>query len=153
MNMFEKYKIRVSKRALLFTAGALWSVAGERVLTLGYKDLIGNTENIWGYLVVSMVVFYMFLRFVFSKMVAKHTTRIMSSVLVDHCMFSFFDLKGYVVMFFMIAGGITLRKAQIINPIYLGTFYLGLGSALSVAAIMFLASVLNFEKLKIKYVK
>jgi len=151
--MFEKYKIRVSKRALLFTAGTLWSVAGERVLTLGYKDLIGNTGNIWGYLVVSIVIFYMFLSFVFRKIVDKHTTRIMSSVLDDHCIFSFFDLKGYVVMIFMIAGGITLRKAQIINPIYLGTFYLGLGSALSVAAIMFLASVLNFEKLKIKYIK
>ncbi|MBP2627989.1 MAG: putative rane protein [Firmicutes bacterium] len=153
MTMLEKYKIRASKRVLLFLAGTLWSFAGERVLTLGYKDLILNNNSPWGYLLISVIIFYIFFRFVFCKMVEKHTTRIMSSSLSDHCIFSFFDLKGYIIMIFMITGGITLRNAQIINPIYLGTFYLGLGSALLSAAIMFLTSFFNFEKIKLKYIK
>lgn len=151
--MLEKYKIRASKRMLLFSAGALWSFAGERILTLGYKDLIVNNKNPWGYLLISIVIFYIFLIFIFRKMVEKHTTRIMLSSLLDHCIFSFFDFKGYVIMIFMIAGGITLRNSQVINPIYLGTFYLGLGSALLSAGILFLSSAFNFDKTKLKYVK
>lgn len=151
--MLQKYKIRASKRMLLFSAGALWSFAGERIVTLGYKDLIVNNKNLWGYLLISLVIFYIFFIFIFRKMVEKHTTRIMSSSLPDHCIFSFFDFKSYAIMIFMIAGGITLRNSQIINPIYLGTFYLGLGSALLSAAIMFLASAFNFDRTKLKYTK
>jgi len=153
MDILEKYKIRASKRLLLFLAGILWSFAGGRILTLGYEDLFLKGNSPWGYLLISVVIFYMFVIFVFRKMVKKHTTRIMSSSLSEHCIFSFFDLKGYIIMMFMIAGGITLRNAHVINPIYLGTFYLGLGSAILSAGIMFLASVFNFEKIKFKYKK
>ena len=55
-------------------------------------------------------------------------------------------------MIFMIAGGVTLRNTHV-NPIYLGAFYLGLGPAILSAGIMFLASVLNFEKIKSDYAK
>lgn len=153
MNMLEKYKIRASKRVLLFLAGALWSFAGGRILTLGYEDLIVKVKSPWGYLLISAAIFYMFFKFIFRKMVKKHTTRIMSSSLSEHCIFSFFDLKGYAIMIFMIASGMIIRNAHVINPIYSGTFYLGLGSAISSAGIMFLASVLNFEKIKFKYEK
>jgi len=54
-------------------------------------------------------------------------------------------------MIFMIVGGVNLRYAHVINPIYLGTFYLGLGPAILSAGIIFLASVLNFEKIKNTY--
>jgi len=153
MSIFEKYKISVNKRVLLFLAGALWNFAGGRILSLGYEDLILKGKGPWGYLLISVAIFYMFFIFVFRKMVKKHTIRIMSSSLSEHCIFSFFDLKGYIIMIFMIAGGITLRNAHVINPIYLGVFYLGLGSAILSAGIMFLASVLNFEKIKFKYAK
>jgi len=151
MNILEKYKIRASKRVLLFLAGVLWSFAGGRVLTLGYEDLILNVKNPWGYLLISVAIFYLFFILVFLKMVKKHTQRIMVSSLSEHCIFSFFDLKGYTIMIFMITGGITLRNAHVINPIYLGTFYMGLGPAILSAGIMFLASVLNFEKIKNTY--
>ena len=151
MNILEKYKIRASKRVLLFLAGVLWSFAGGRVLTLGYEDLILNVKSPWRYLLISVAIFYLFFILVFRKIVKKHTARIISSSLSEHCIFSFFDLKGYAIMIFMIAGGITLRNAHVINPIYLGAFYLGLGAAILSAGIMFLASVLNFEKIKSDY--
>lgn len=136
---------------LLFLAGTLWSLAGGRILTLGYEDLILNTKSPGGYLLISAAIFFIFFIFVFIKMVKKHITRIMSSSLSEHCIFSFFDLKGYIIMIFMIAGGITLRNAHILNSVYLGTFYLGLGAALLLAGIMFLASVFNFKRFKVKY--
>lgn len=151
MNRLENYKIRASKRVLLFLAGTLWGFAGGRILTLGYDDLIVKSKGSWGYLLISAAVCYMFFLFVFRKMVKKHTTRIISSGLSEHCIFSFFDVKGYMTMIFMIASGITLRNAHVIDPIYLGAFYIGLGSALLLAAIMFLASAFNFEKIKLKY--
>jgi len=153
MNILEKYKIKASKRVLLFLAGILWSFAGGRVLMLGCEDLILNIKSPWGYLLISVAIFYLFFILVFRKMVKKHTARIMSSSLSEHCFFSFFDLKGYTIMIFMIAGGITLRNAHVINPIYLGAFYLGLGPAILSAGIMFLASVFNFEKIKSTYAK
>jgi len=47
-------------------------------------------------------------------------------------------------MIVMIAGGITLRNAHVINAAYLGSFYLGLGSALFSAGIKFLTAVWTF---------
>ncbi|WP_455795065.1 hypothetical protein [Clostridium butyricum] len=51
----------------------------------------------------------------------------------------------------MIFLGITVRSAKIFNPVYVGTFYIGLGLALFVAGILFLQSSIKFEKTKFKY--
>lgn len=147
MDTLEKYKIKVSKRTLLLLAGIVWSFAGSRIFSLGYNDLILSTDRPWGYLIISVLIFFAFYKFVFRKMVRKHTTRIMTSGLLDHCIFSFFDFKGYIIMGFMIAGGITLRNAHVINPVFLGTFYIGLSSALLLAGIKFLVSFLNIKRL------
>lgn len=150
MELLAKYNIRVGKRVLFFFAGTTWGGAGLRILTLGYKDL-SHSKNVSGYLLISLVIFYLFFTFVFHKLVNKHTIRIMSSGLAKHGIFSFFDVKGYIIMFFMMTGGIIIRNSQVVNPVYLGTFYLGLGAALFLAGIMFLAAVLNFKKIKMEY--
>ncbi|ACA53797.1 conserved hypothetical protein [Clostridium botulinum A3 str. Loch Maree] len=51
----------------------------------------------------------------------------------------------------MIFFGITIRSLRIFNPIYLGTFYIGLGSALFIARLSFLISSLKFENTILKY--
>lgn len=68
-DFLEKYKIKADKRTLLLIAGALWSFAGGRVFTLGLGDLTSNANNVIIYLLVSSVIFFMFFKFVFSKMV------------------------------------------------------------------------------------
>lgn len=145
--------LKANRKILLSIAGIIWSFAGWRVLSIGYKDLILNTHNPWVYFMVSAVVFYAFFKYIFGNMVKKHTKRIMSSPLSKNCIFSFFDLKGYIIMIIMIGGGVTLRNAQVINPVYLGTFYLGLGTALALAGIKFLQLVLNFKSLQFAYEK
>lgn len=148
MSLLEKYKIKTTKRMLFFIAGSLWSFAGGRILTLGFEDLTTHAQSTLGYMAISVVVFCLFFFLIFSKMVKKHKKRIMTSSLTEHCVFSFFDFKGYAIMIFMIVGGISLRNSHLINPIYLGTFYLGLGSALLSAGILFLMASLNFNKAK-----
>jgi hypothetical protein len=144
VDILEKCKITVNKRTLLLLAGVLWSFAGGRILTLGYEDLFIYSDGAWEYLLFSLVIFTLFFVYIFNRMVKKHINRIISSSLSKHCIFSFFDLKGYAVMIVMIAGGITLRNAHVINAVYLGSFYLGLGSALFSAGIKFLTTGWTF---------
>lgn len=153
MELLEKITIKANKRTLFILGGALWSFAGGRILTLGYRDLFKNAKNPIGFLIISSIVFFVFYKFVFSKMVDKHKKRIINSDLVKHCIFSFFDLKGYLIMAFMITGGISLKNSGIVNPIYLGSFYLGLGFALFISGILFLVSGVNFKKVKLQYTK
>ncbi len=53
----------------------------------------------------------------------------------------------------MMTGGILLRNSHLVNPIYLGSFYLGLGFALFISGVRFLLSAVNFNKIKLEYSK
>lgn len=150
-DILEKYKIKASKRTLLLIAGALWTFAGGRVFTLGFEDLTSNVNNPLMYLLVSVIVFFVFFKFIFSKMVRKHCKRILNSDLENHCLFSFFDVKSYIIMIVMIVGGISIRNAHIFDPRYLGTFYIGLGFALLSAGIAFLYNGINLKDSRLKY--
>lgn len=152
MKILEKIKIKANKRTLFILGGALWSFAGGRVLTLGFGDLFRNAKNPSLFLILSLLVFFIFYKFIFSKMAKKHLKRIVNSDLVKHCIFSFFDVKGYIIMAFMITGGISLRNSGIVNPIYLGSFYLGLGLALFLSGVLFFLWGVNFNKVRLQYI-
>ncbi|MDU6040218.1 MAG: hypothetical protein E6Y83_17940 [Clostridium butyricum] len=151
MYNLKQYIPRVQKRSLLLIAGFIWGFSGFRVLTLGLGDVESNKGNLIFSLIFSSIVFYIFLKFVFNKIIKKHTKRIIKNTLEKQCVFSFFDFKSYCIMGFMIFLGITVRSAKIFNPVYVGTFYIGLGLALFVAGILFLQSSIKFEKTKFKY--
>ena len=151
MYNLKQYIPRVQKRSLLLIAGFICGFAGFRVLTLGLGDVESNKGNLIFSLIFSSIVFYIFLKFVFNKIIKKHTKRIIKNTLEKQCVFSFFDFKSYCIMGFMIFLGITVRSAKIFNPVYVGTFYIGLGLALFVAGILFLQSSIKFEKTKFKY--
>ena len=143
--------LKVEKKTLLLVAGLIWGFAGFRVFTLGLGDIKTNGGNLILSALFSAIIFYLFFKFIFSKMFKKHTKRIINSDLNKHCIFSFFDVKSYIIMGFMIFFGITIRNLEIVNPIYLGSFYMGLGFALFIAGVLFLISFINFEKTKAKY--
>jgi hypothetical protein len=130
LQLLEKCKIKADKRTLLLIAGLFWSLAGWRVLSFGYGDLFANTASPWGFLLISLLVFMVFFSLIFSKMVKKHADRIKASNQSKHCVFAFLDIKGYGVMALMMGGGIVLRNSHIVYPVYLGSVYLGIGSAL-----------------------
>ncbi|NFL36222.1 hypothetical protein FDB64_14325 [Clostridium botulinum] len=143
--------LKVEKKILLLVAGLVWSFAGFRVLTLGIVDVKNNNGNFIVDLICAAIIFSIFFKFVFNKMYNKHTKRIITSELDRHCVFSFFDVKSYFIMGFMIFFGISVRNSGIFNPVYVGTFYMGLGCALFMAGILFLVSSLNFKKVKLRY--
>lgn len=143
--------LAVSKRTLLLVAGLVWGFAGLRVFTLGGGDVSLHQGNIVISIVFSISIFYIFFNFIFKKMFAKHAKRIINSKLQKQCIFSFFDIKGYIIMGCMMTFGIVIRNLGVLNPTFLGNFYMGLGAALFLAGLTFLISSIKFEKTKVKY--
>lgn len=151
MDGIKKFTPRVSKRILLFITGLVWGFAGFRVFTLGFGDVMSHHGNLIITIIFAAVIFFVFFKFIFSKMFKKHTTRIVNSKLDKHCVFSFFDFKSYLIMGFMIFFGISVRNLGIFNPVYLGDFYMGLGAALFMAGVYFFVGFFTFDNLKVKY--
>lgn len=60
------------------------------------------------------VVFLLFFLFVFKRLYYKHTKRIGEKKKEKNCPFSFFDVKGWIIMVFMITFGVTMRSFQIL---------------------------------------
>ncbi|MBO3445762.1 hypothetical protein [Clostridium sp. CCUG 7971] len=151
MEILTKYIPKVEKRVLLLIAGIIWCFAGFRVFTLGLEDVHSSRGNWIVNLAFVAITFYVFFKFIFMKLVKKHTLRIINSEFEKQYIYSFFDLKSYFIMFFMMIIGISVRSLWIFNFYYIGTFYMGLGFALFSAGILFLSNSLNFEITKMKY--
>lgn len=67
--------------------------------------------------------------FIFHRLYKKHTLRI-SQKKGKHCPFSFFDVKGWIVMIGMIAMGIVIRTYHLLPDSFIAVFYTGLSLAL-----------------------
>ena len=128
---------KVDKLTLLVLAGAVWFIAGFNIMRIGTPDMIANWHSPLLPLLFSVVVFGLFFKFVFHKMIVKHSARIMNYGDGKIPFYRFFDKKSYLIMIFMITFGVTLRMSHLIPPLYLGTFYTGLGASLIGAGIFF----------------
>lgn len=99
--------MKVKRNTLLLLACLVWSVAGFTILRIGlasYGAYVSITN-----LLLSGVVFLLFQKFVFGRLVRKHTARIASYWEERHFFMKFFDTKAFVIMAVMMTGGITLR--------------------------------------------
>ena len=126
--------LAVSKRTLLLVAGLVWGIAGFRVFTLGEGDVSSYNGSVIISTAISFIIFFIFFNFIFKKMSVKHTKRIVNSKLRKQCVFSFFDVKGYIIMGCMMTFGIIVRSSGIFNPFYIG-----------------IINFIKFEDTKIKY--
>jgi hypothetical protein len=124
------------KKNLLIVAGAVWLIAGINVLRIGiltYQDY----HSIVNYL-LSVVVFLLFHFMVFSKLVKKHTARMLGYEREKQPVYRFLDLKAFMIMVVMIGGGILIRRFELLPLHFIAVFYTGLGTALTLAGILFL---------------
>ena len=149
--ILKKIKPGVPKRVLFFSAAAVWGFASSRILKIGVSDIVSNTSSYWINFAIGLFGCYFFFKYVFYKMFIKHTKRIVNLEVEKPCIFSFFDLKGFGIMAFMIAVGITLRRANIIPTLYMGTFYITLGLSLLFAAVSFLYAGIRYKTTVNKY--
>lgn len=127
---------KVSRNTLLFLAGLLWSIAGYKVTNIGYTAWINVSSPIWILLICAICVFSLFGGIIFRKLYHKYTKRIQSMPEKNYP-WTFFDLRGWCIMTFMITLGIYIRHTSWVSPFFIAFFYIGLGSALFLTGLRF----------------
>lgn len=127
--------MKVKRNTLLLLACLVWSGAGFNILRIGlasYEAYVSITN-----LLLSGVVFLLFQKFVFGRLVQKHTARIASYQEERHFFMKFFDIKAFVIMAAMMTGGIILRSSGWAPEVFIAVFYTGLGASLLLAGVLF----------------
>lgn len=131
-------KYGVTKQFLLITAGIVWIFAGANILRIGIVTWLDSSEY-WLFKVCeAIVVFLLFFIFVFKKLYYKHTQRIERKKEDKNCPFSFFDVKGWIIMTFMITLGIIVRTFHLLPDSFISVFYTGLSLALMATGVLFI---------------
>ena len=107
-------KYGVNKEILLITAGTVWIIAGANILRIGIVTWLNNSEGWMFKIGEATIVFLLFFVLIFKRLYYKHTQRIERKKEQKNCPFSFFDVKSWIVMIFMICLGITIRSFHLL---------------------------------------
>ena len=131
-------KYGVKKERLLLIAGVVWLIAGANILRIGLITWLNQPEDILFKVCEATLVFLVFFLFIFKKLYYKHTRRIEEKNEEKHCPFSFFDVKSWVMMVFMIALGVSVRVFHLMSDTFISFFYTGLSIALMLTGGLFI---------------
>ncbi len=134
----------VKKRSLLLIAGLVWMFAGFMVMKTGYPFLI-KSNSIGLILLGSLIIFLIFYLKIFSKLVKKHEIRIRGYEEERVAFWKFFDIKQYIIIAFMMSGGILIRYYHLAPDWFIAFFYSGLGFALFSCGTRFIARYFKFD--------
>ena len=134
----------VKNRTLLLLAGLVWSLAGINVLKIGVEAYAGALSPL--HVALSALVFFLFWTKVFHPLVDKHVIRIHGYEEEYKRPWNFFDKKSFLIMAFMMTFGITIRAFNLLPESFIAFFYTGLGTALAMAGILFLANYIGYNK-------
>lgn len=145
--MKKRPRFHVKKQTLLAIAGSIWLLAGFNVTRMGITAYRSLPEFKIMHLVLSIVVFGIF-GVMFYSMSIKHTKRIKTYEDPTRPFWHFFDKKSYLIMAFMMSGGIWLRTSGLVPVYFIAFFYTGLGLALSLAGALFFLMYFRFIKEK-----
>lgn len=127
--------MKVKKNTLLLIACFVWTVAGFNILRIGIMAYASYLSLL--NIILSAAVFGIFQYFIFGRLVKKHTKRISDYEEEKHFFLKFFDLKSFIIMAFMMTGGIYLRTSGLGPERFIAVFYSGLGASLLLAGILF----------------
>lgn len=127
--------MKVKKNTLLLIACFVWTAAGFNILRIGIMAYASYLSLL--NIILSAAVFGIFQYFIFGRLVKKHTKRISDYEEEKHFFLKFFDLKSFIIMAFMMTGGIYLRTSGLGPERFIAVFYSGLGSSLFLAGILF----------------
>ena len=127
--------MKVKKNTLLLIACFVWTAAGFNILRIGIMAYASYLSLL--NIILSAAVFGIFQYFIFGRLVKKHTKRISDYEEEKHFFLKFFDLKSFIIMAFMMTGGIYLRTSGLGPERFIAVFYSGLGASLLLAGILF----------------
>ena len=126
--------MKVKRNTLLLLACLVWSAAGFNILRIGLMAYPAHWSVV--NVLLSVLVFGVFQRFIFGKLVNKHTARIHGYQEQRHFFLKFFDGKSFAIMAVMMSGGIGLRASGLAPERFIAVFYTGLGAALLLAGLL-----------------
>ena len=113
--------MKVKRNTLLLLACLVWSAAGFNILRIGliaYPPYLSVLNFL-----LSILVFGVFQKYIFGKLVKKHTARINAYLEERHFFLKFFDKKAFAIMAVMMTGGIGLRVSGIASERFIAVFY------------------------------
>lgn len=133
--------LKMKKENLIIVAGVVWLLAGANVALIGLRSAVemsGAAVGVVGALVVGAVAAFLAFHAMFGTIVLKNAQRI-RGLDGEHLSFlQFLDLKGYLIMAFMMSFGFGLRLSGLVPNWFFAFFYTGLGCALTLAGASFL---------------
>jgi hypothetical protein len=136
----------VPKRALLFLAAVVWTFAGSMLMYKGSKMLDSSNNLPWLKLIMVALAGILFYVGIFAKLSMKHTLRILKMKNRHPFILSFFNFRSYLIMFFMVAMGITLRKTGWIPLGTLALLYLMMSIPLMLSSVRFYYTGIYYRK-------
>ena len=135
-------RLHIKKNQLIAVAGVVWLLAGLNVAVLGVGaaiDLRGLAALVLVALAGGAVAIFCAFHPMFSRLVQKNAQRIADLEGERHHVVRFFDRKSYMMMAFMMSLGIGMRAAGIVPDWFIAFFYTGLGLALTLAGVSYIA--------------
>ena len=131
-------KYGVNRQILLIIAGTVWIIAGGNILRIGIVTWMNNSHDWMFKIGEATIVFLLFFVLIFKRLYYKHTRRIEQKKETRNGPFSFFDVKSWIIMIFMISLGITIRSFHLLPESFISVFYTGLSIALILTGILFI---------------
>jgi len=134
----------VPKPVLIALGAAIWGFAAYRILKMGFIFIEKHAlYHMLNYL-IGIAGFVPFFLLVFRKVSLRYITRIKTMTQKRPCMFAFFDLRGYIMMSFMISLGIMLNHWKLVPELYKGTFFISLGLSLLASSLFYIIEGVQF---------
>ena len=135
-------RFRIKKQPLIAVAGVVWLLAGLNVAILGVRAAI-DVRDLAALILLALaggaIAIFCAFHPMFSKLVQKNIRRIADLEGERHHVVRFFDRKSYMMMAIMMSFGIGMRAAGIFPDWFIAFFYTGLGLALTLAGVSYIA--------------
>lgn len=133
--------LKMKKENLIIVAGVVWLLAGMNVALIGVRSAVemsGAAVGVVVALVVGTVAAFFAFHAMFGTIVLKNAKRIRGLEGERLSFLRFLDLRGYLIMAFMMSFGFGLRLTGLVPNWFFAFFYTGLGCALALAGASFL---------------
>lgn len=137
-NFLYKFKPAASKVVIIILGAAVWMFAAYRILLLAAGYISDSRIDQWIAWLIGIAGFIPFFLLVFRKVSYRYFSRIINHKSTTPCIFAFFDLRGYLMMTFMVIIGIAFNHFQLIPIQYKGVFLVSLGLSLFASSVYYL---------------
>ena len=144
MFRFFKNNTRISKRSLFLVSGLAWFIASFFLLSKAIYNLMSDDNVFLGEVTISIVFGILLFLFVFKRLITMHINRISNIPNDTPHIFSFMDIKGYLLLIIMTALTFTLEYDELIDLDYLFIFQLSMSIPLFLCSLFFFKSWREF---------